>query len=447
MSNAALADVFDERVSDEDELIAVLEAAAKGDFMRRPSGADAISRAVCRMLDSMQERCDCELTNVVDLSVSMNETAVKSANLLHDLRGVDGFSQSIAAAAEEMAATVSEIGMHGEEILDFARNAAETAEKSKHTATRASEKMNIITDAMGETNEKIGDIQKLAGRIDEISASIRKIASQTSLLAINAAVEAARAGDAGRGFAVVAQEVKLLSDRTASATEEIGRIVRDLHTGTEAMVGSMSESSDAAGEGKKAVNALTECVGSMDQRISEVSTSARQIADALRQQKSASEEVANGVARVANSTTDASRSLDQIVGAMDTAQAVITKQVGRIAEYNLPNKIVRLAQSDHVIWKKRLANMVIGKEGLKASELADHHSCRLGKWYYQAAEANMRSRHEYRALENPHARVHEHGIEAVRLFNNGDVEGALREIDLVEAASVEVLDLLKALER
>ncbi len=447
MSAAArIHEVFDKERSDEEELIACLQAAEQGGYMRRPSGRDPLSMAITRLLDTIEKRCSDELSNVVDISVSMNETAVMSANLLSDLRGVDRVSQSIAAAAEEMAVTVGEMEKHGEEIFADAKAASETAANGARVASQTLEKMDVISGAVAATNDRIDIIQGLSRRIEDISQNIRKIASQTNMLAINAAVEAARAGDAGKGFAVVAAEVKALSDKTTGATEEIAKIVNSLKSGTEEMVASMAESSSAASDGKKAVSELDTAIHNIGARIREMTDATGQITDALRQQRAAANDVAEGVAGAATSSSRATDALEHIVDAMDMAQKVTTSQIGRISNYNLPGKVIRLAQSDHVIWKKRLANMVIGKEGLNPAELADHKSCRLGKWYYQVDDPYLRTKSAFQQLEDPHARVHRHGIEAVRLYNSGDVEGALEQISLVEDASRDVMRLLKALE-
>lgn len=90
--------------------------------------------------------------------------------------------------------------------------------------------------------------------------------------------------------------------------------------------------------------------------------------------------------------------------------------------------------------------MVVGKEGLRSDELADHHSCRLGKWYDQVTDERYTRNRTFRDLIHPHQEVHQHGKRAVDLFNRGDIAGALAEIAEVERASVDVLQGLSDLE-
>jgi len=103
----------------------------------------------------------------------------------------------------------------------------------------------------------------------------------------------------------------------------------------------------------------------------------------------------------------------------------------QLAALSFENKIPRLAKADHVIWKKRLADMAVGRARLNADELSDHHSCRLGKWYYGEASRPYRSHPAFAPLERPHELVHEHGKRAAKLFEKGDFAGALKEIEQV----------------
>ena len=122
------------------------------------------------------------------------------------------------------------------------------------------------------------------------------------------------------------------------------------------------------------------------------------------------------------------------------------KQIGKLAELNVPDKVIKLAQSDHVLWKKRLANMIIGREGLKPEELSDHHTCRLGKWYDTVQDPKYKNNPVFQQLVDPHKLVHQHGIQSVRYFNDGKFDEALAEISKVETASKDVLSMLAELE-
>ncbi|MHB0951144.1 MAG: methyl-accepting chemotaxis protein [Allorhizobium sp.] len=446
MTAAATEPLFERDNSTIDEIMACLEAAIAGDYMRTPVGGDPLSSTVATLIRKLQRQAGSNLTDIVNVSIGMNETAVMSANLLHELRGVDHDSHSIAAAAQEMAAANSEIGRYGEEILEHAKRAGEAVASSLKAVDDTIAQIQVISTAVNETSEKIALIQNLGKRIFEIAGSIKKIASQTSLLAINAAVEAARAGDAGRGFAVVASEVKALSDRTSHATVEIGQIIGDLQSGMEAMVKSMRSSAGAVTGGNDTVSILRGSIDTTGRQVTSVAANAGAISDALREQLQASSTVASNIAQMAANTSHTTNVLERIVDKIDATQRAVISQTGHLAELNFPNKIVKLAQSDHVIWKKRLANMIIGKEGLNPNELSDHRSCRLGKWYGSVCEPEIRARPEFAALDDPHARVHKHGIEAARLYNSGDIKGALAQIRLVETASADVLALLKRLE-
>ena len=184
----------------------------------------------------------------------------------------------------------------------------------------------------------------------------------------------------------------------------------------------------------------------MNQIFASVSQRTQQISSALSEQRLASREVAEGVQRIASNSSQGVRDIENIADAIDRVEALVVQQTVKLAEFDLEGKVVKLAQSDHVIWKKRLASMISGRAGLKVEELADHHSCRLGKWYDALENPSYTTHNAYKELIKPHESVHSHGIKAVEKYNNGDFQGALAEIDQVEKASKEVLRLLVELE-
>lgn len=424
-----------------------LQALIDNQLVDLPSGDDEISVLLRQLAKKMQGHVMGEMSRCVSLSVEANETAIFSAQMLSNLRSVDNQTQSIAAAAEEMVATVKEIERYGGQISEQAQEAYSATQSGSEAVRRASDNMGNINDAVTQSVEQVNILAEFTGKIGGIADDIKKIAEQTNLLALNATIEAARAGDAGKGFAVVANEVKSLANETAKSTNEISDIIHNLQSQMGRALEYMEASSEAVDIGREAMNDVNASMGEIDSKINVVSDNIANISNTLSEQNAASSEVASGISIIASNSAKSVEGIEHIVGSMDQVEKLMSAQITALADYEVPDKVVMLAQSDHVLWKKRLANMVAGREGLNASELADHHSCRLGKWYDRVKESVYLDNPAFAELAEPHERVHKHGIKAVELFNNRQQDRAVEEITLVEEASKDVLRLLKDLEQ
>ncbi|MDE2377138.1 methyl-accepting chemotaxis protein, partial [Bradyrhizobium sp.] len=281
----------------------------------------------------------------------------------------------------------------------------------------------------------------------EIVGTIDAIANQTNLLALNATIEAARAGEFGKGFAVVAAEVKNLSQQTTKATEDIkGRIER-LQGEMTKIVEAMSGGAKAVEQGTSEMNALAGKIDEAGQHTASVTARMGEIAGIVAEQTAAADEVARGITEIAGL---ASANVDEVKSLADTmskTDAGVARMLNEIAQLSIDDKVIRLAKADHVIWKKRLVDMSVGRATLKSDELSDHKTCRLGKWYYSEGSGQFGDNAVFRHLEQPHAAVHRHGKEAARLFEAGKFHEALAEIAKVEAASHDVLADLDKLRR
>ena len=111
---------------------------------------------------------------------------------------------------------------------------------------------------------------------------------------------------------------------------------------------------------------------------------------------------------------------------------IVQKNMVELDKQNIPNAILYKAQSDHFIWKKRLADILVGTTNETAADLTDHHHCRLGVWYAKVQDPELRNNPAFRALANPHERVHRHGKRAAELFRDGRREDAAVEYREVE---------------
>ncbi|MBL4871162.1 MAG: CZB domain-containing protein [Robiginitomaculum sp.] len=412
-----------------------------------PTGSDEVSVLIQTLAGKMQTRVGTEMSRCVNLSIEVNETAIFSAKMLNDIRNVDHQTQGIAVAAEEMVATVKEIETYGTNIATQAVEAQSATKSGAEAVRNATTNMGEITKAVNMGVEQVNVLSEFTDKISGIAVDIKKIAEHTNMLAINAMIEAARAGETGKGFAVIAGEVKSLAGKTAISTEEIGGIIIDLQDKMKTVIECMDNSTIAVETGQTAITEVDTRMAEIDRTITVVTENTSQISNALREQNQASNEVAQGIAVIAASSSGSLEGIESIVNSMDKVEALITEQITALAEFEVPAKVIKLAQSDHVIWKKKLANMVTGRAGLKADELADHHSCRLGKWYDNVTDPKYLNNPAFIELKGPHKLVHQHGIDAVKLYNAQNTKQALAEISIVEDASKDVLRLLAILEK
>ena len=206
--------------------------------------------------------------------------------------------QSVAAAAEEFTQTVAE-------VADSAGRAADTAVTSRGLVSESASSIassmaatERVVVAVQDSNTSIDSLNNAIQKIGDITSRIREIADQTNLLALNAAIEAARAGEQGRGFAVVADEVRKLAERTSSSTSDIATTVSEFRAITEKAVRSMTQATQEVEGGIGKMRASVDGLGSITASSNEVADMAEHIASAAKQQAAASADVASNVATV-----------------------------------------------------------------------------------------------------------------------------------------------------
>ena len=222
-------------------------------------------------------------------------------------------------------------------------------------------------------------------------------------------------------------------------------VVERLHADVTKLLGSVEgarESMTTAKDLTAQVDADISGVNDIVQRNFEHMTG---VADMLGEQSNATKELAEGLHSVANGSKKAAERANQVIATVRDSEALIEKRFEMLDSRTIHDYVLYRAKSDHFLWKKRLSEMLVGFNNLTESELADHHSCRLGKWYNNVSDETIRRHPAFAALEKPHAAVHEHGKRAAALFARGDREGAYRAVEEMNGASVDVVRLLDEL--
>ena len=433
-------------IENEPQLIEVINALVDGDFLSKSELSTDLGKALQRLSAKLQQDYSADLDRVVVLSMKSNDTGVQSARLLYNLKNIDNRVHDIAKSAEQMRAAAELIQSYSEQISQENQSSIVKVDSVQSSLDNTVKVFQTINESVSTNNDKIKDLSTFSVKVRDISEEIKGISFQINLLSLNASLEAARAGEKGAGFSVVAQEMRMLARRSTEATKKITGLAHHFEEQMSEISEALQCSITNVHDGKSSINEVETQISEMKNTMAYVSESITQISSAISQQNTASGNVAKEVGKIAKNTTLSVKNTAKIVGLVDQMQKHVNQHIAQISHLNLPNKIIKLAQSDHVIWKKRLANMISGTEGLYEQELADHHSCRLGRWYNQVKDPRLRNHPAFTELLAPHELVHTHGKLAVAAYNEGNHQEALKQIDLVEKASIDVLRILKSLE-
>lgn len=233
---------------------------------------------------------------------------------------------SVVTATNEMSATATEVSQVAIEVADSAKSARETVLKSQNSLSGSVNTVQELTDDMQQASQSISEVASRTEDINRILDVIRAIAEQTNLLALNAAIEAARAGEQGRGFAVVADEVRSLASKTQTSTEEINQMIQSLQGGVKQAVtvieSGTSKAKGAMEETRESYDALASVVGD----ISTIADHITQVATAAEEQSSVSEEISRNLTIIG----DAAKALANLAGESNQSSVDLEQEMSKL---------------------------------------------------------------------------------------------------------------------
>lgn len=261
--------------------------------------------AIVRVLDAVQREIGTMRGTASNLSSLATIASEQAGQASHASQGASSNVQTVAAAAEELGSSIQEIATQ---------------------THKASEMVHAATEQALVTNQEVSSLNANAARIGDVVEMIRAIAEQTNLLALNATIEAARAGEAGRGFAVVASEVKNLSSQTSKATEEIAQRIADIQRSTETTVQSISRITQSIEHVNQVIGGIAAAVEEQQAATGEISHSIALAADG-------SVSVAHNVEGVTSAIGETNREADQVLGASEQLTTITTELSSAIEQF------------------------------------------------------------------------------------------------------------------
>lgn len=360
------------------------------------------------MLVSIQSACNSHVMRLNDMVHNATSNTIIS-DMLERVSNQSNSIEGMRASSQELGSSIASISEGIAEIKQFVDDAVATSNHSVKNMTKSIEVVNQSSKEMKEIDSMIQEFKQKTAKITEIVKLVKEVAEQSNLLALNASIEAARAGAAGRGFAVVAGEVKHLSETTTVSAGDITRYVQELQDSIDALAETITDTSRKLIEGNQSVETSVSDIQTINGQMATINTELSNIYSYVQNQNSVTKTFVKSIDSMTDSYHVLYDNCNKAGDFLYTTVRAADKVRGAIARLatNLElSEWLHIFEVDHIVFTWKLSSAINGGEELNREAIASSTNCKLGKWIGTVDDERITKNQNFIALKQYHNELH-----------------------------------------
>lgn len=356
----------------------------------------------------------------------------------------DEISQSINTVQGEMLTATENIVVHTRTISEKSNNTVDITNEGLTVMTKARNLSDNIEESISDLNNEVHILNDNAGQIAMIIAVINEISDQTNLLALNAAIEAARAGEAGRGFAVVADEVRNLAEKTSNSTKQIGATVNEMQKSIDTVTSKMEVITKMLNEQRSGIDSSYESFRNIYDASLDLNQSINEIMAASEEQNAVIHQIGGNLKEMSDDSAIVHEKISGLFKTFNDMALSLNKLETKYTNIKFHSKAGSFiaAKVAHIAFMRRL---MVNDYMKNYIELPNHVTCAFGKFYYNEGMKEFGNDRDFKSIEPIHKQVHDLGHQIMLNIQNGQSDLNTQLVGDLESCVNELVGILDKL--